>query len=204
MPHPAAGKPAQAEMLANVPRLVTAYFVERPDPADPGQRVSFGTSGHRGSASEGTFNEAHILATTQAVCEYRAAQGVEGPLFLGLDTHALSEPALASTLEVLAANRVEVMVDSQSGYTPTPAVSHAILVHNRGRRGGLADGVVLTPSHNPPDQGGFKYNPPAGGPAGTEATGWIQERANAILAGDLKEVRRVPYRRAREAPSVHR
>ncbi|MBO0683135.1 MAG: alpha-D-glucose phosphate-specific phosphoglucomutase [Candidatus Dormibacteraeota bacterium] len=204
MPHPAAGKRAQAEMLANIPRLVTAYFVERPDPADPSQRVSFGTSGHRGSASERTFNEAHILATTQAVCEYRAAQGVGGPLFLGLDTHALSEPALASTLEVLAANGVEVMVDSGSGYTPTPAISHAILVHNRGRRAGLADGVVLTPSHNPPDQGGFKYNPPAGGPADTEATGWIQERANAILAGDLKEVRRVPYERARGASTVHR
>jgi phosphoglucomutase len=202
--HPSAGRPAQASILVNVPRLVTDYFVEHPDPGNPSERVSFGTSGHRGSSSERTFNEAHILATTQAVCEYRAAHGIAGPLFLGIDTHALSEPALATALEVLAGNRVEVMVDQAGGYTPTPAVSHAILVHNRGRRTGLADGVVLTPSHNPPQEGGFKYNPPAGGPADTETTGWIQERANAILAGDLEQVRRVPHRRALAAPTVHR
>jgi phosphoglucomutase len=202
--NPSAGKPAQASILVNVPRLVTDYFVERPDPANPGERVSFGTSGHRGSSSARTFNEAHVLATTQAVCEYRAAHGIDGPLFLGIDTHALSEPALATAVEVLAGNRVEVMVDGAGGYTPTPAVSHAILVHNRRRRTGLADGVVLTPSHNPPQEGGFKYNPPAGGPADTDATGWIQERANAILAGDLKQVRRIPHRRALAAPTMHR
>jgi phosphoglucomutase len=189
-------------MLVNVPRLVTEYFVEHPDPADPAQQVSFGTSGHRGSATEGTFNEAHILATTQAICEYRASQRVDGPLFLGIDTHALSEPAYASAIEVLAANGVEVMVDRDGGYTPTPAVSHAILTHNRGRRSGLADGIVVTPSHNPPADGGFKYNPPAGGPADTAATGWIQDRANQILAGRLRQVRRTPYRRARAAATV--
>jgi phosphoglucomutase len=190
-------------MLVNVPRLVTEYFVERPDPSRTEEQVSFGTSGHRGSASERTFNEAHILATTQAICDYRAAHGTDGPLFLGIDTHGLSEPALATALEVLAANRVEVMVDRDGGYTPTPVVSHAILTHNRGRRRGLADGVVITPSHNPPGDGGFKYNPPAGGPADTGATGWVQDRANAILAAGLQQVRRVPYSRARAASTVH-
>jgi phosphoglucomutase len=191
-------------MLVNVPRLVTEYFVERPDPSVPEQRVSFGTSGHRGSASQQTFNEAHILATTQAICEYRAgAGGAGGPLFLGIDTHALSEPAFATAIEVLVANGVEVMVDRDGGFTPTPAVSHAILNHNRGRQAGLADGIVITPSHNPPEDGGFKYNPPAGGPADTRTTGWIQDRANAILAGGLDQVRRVPYRRARQAGTVH-
>ena len=190
-------------MLVNVPRLLTEYFVEEPDPSLPEQWVSFGTSGHRGSASEGTFNEAHILAITQAISEYRAAQGVDGPLFLGIDTHALSEPAFATAVEVRAANGLEVMVDRDGGYTPTPAVSHAILTYNRGRSAGLADGVVITPSHNPPADGGYKYNPPAGGPADTDATGWIQDRANALLAADLRQVRRMPYRRARTAPTVH-
>jgi len=190
-------------MLGKVPRLVTEDFMERPDPSDPEQRGSCGTSGRRGSASQRTFNEAHILATTQAICEYRSSQGVDGPLFLGIDTHALSEPAFATAVEVLAANEVEVMVDRDGAYTPTPAVSHAILTHNRGRRAGLADGIVITPSHNPPADGGFKYNPPAGGPADTDATGWIQDRANAILGGGLEQVRRVPYSRARRGATVH-
>ena len=195
--HPRAGQPAQPADLVDVPRLVTAYYAEHPDPADPAQQVSFGTSGHRGSSLRNAFNSDHILAVTQALCDYRQAQGVDGPLFLGRDTHALSAPAAVDALEVLAANEVTVLLDSRDGYTPTPAVSHAILTHNRGRSAGLADGIVITPSHNPPDDGGFKYNPTHGGPADSDATKWIQDRANAILAAGGKEVRRIPYARAR-------
>ena len=190
-------------MLVNVPRLVTAYYAEHPDPAVAAERVAFGTSGHRGSAFERTFNEAHILAITQAICSYRQAHGIDGPLFMGMDTHALSEPAFVSALEVLAANGVEVMIDRDRGYTPTPVISHAILRYNRGRRSGLADGIVVTPSHNPPEDGGFKYNPPTGGPADTEVTGWIEQTANALLADDLRGVRRVPDERARRAATTH-
>jgi phosphoglucomutase len=200
---PNAGRPADPSTLVDVPRLVTAYFVDRPDPSATEQRVAFGTSGHRGSSFRRTFNEAHIAAVTQAICEYRAAQGTEGPLYLGVDTHALSTPALATALEVLAANEVEVMVDRADGYTPTPAISHAILTYNRGRTAGLADGIVITPSHNPPEDGGFKYNPPHGGPADTQVTGQVQDRANELIAGGLREVRRIPYERARRAPTVH-
>ncbi|WP_084957996.1 phosphoglucomutase (alpha-D-glucose-1,6-bisphosphate-dependent) [Thermoactinospora rubra] len=189
MTHERAGQPAQPGDLVDVARLVTAYYTLHPDPAEPAQRVSFGTSGHRGSALTASFNEDHILATSQAIVDYRTAQGVTGPLFLGADTHALSEPARVSALEVFAANGVRVLVDSRDGYTPTPAVSHAILTHPG------SDGVVVTPSHNPPADGGFKYNPPSGGPADTDATSWIQDRANEIIAGGLKEVRRTPYRR---------
>ncbi|MCI0549097.1 MAG: phosphoglucomutase (alpha-D-glucose-1,6-bisphosphate-dependent) [Candidatus Rokubacteria bacterium] len=199
---PRAGKPADPAMLVNVPRLMTAYYTRRPDPTAPGERVAFGTSGHRGSAFAGAFNEAHILAITQAICLYRQAQGVDGPLFLGIDTHALSESALASALEVLAANGVAVMIDDRSGYTPTPAVSHAILTWNRERARGLADGIVVTPSHNPPEDGGFKYNPTHGGPADTHATTWIEDRANALLAADLAGVRRIPFARARAAATT--
>lgn len=200
MSHDRAGQPAQPADLVDVARLVTAYYSLHPDPDEVAQRVAFGTSGHRGSSLATAFNEDHILATTQAICEYRAGQGVDGPLFLGIDTHALSEPARVSALEVLAANEVTVLVDSRDGYTPTPAVSHAILTHNRGRSTGLADGVVITPSHNPPGDGGFKYNPPHGGPADADATSWIQDRANALLSAGLKGVRRTPYARAvREA-----
>lgn len=200
MSHDRAGQPAQPADLVDVARLVTAYYSLHPDPDEVAQRVAFGTSGHRGSSLATAFNEDHILATTQAICEYRAGQGVDGPLFLGIDTHALSEPARVSALEVLAANEVTVLIDSRDGYTPTPAVSHAILTHNRGRSTGLADGVVITPSHNPPGDGGFKYNPPHGGPADADATSWIQDRANALLSAGLKGVRRVPYARAvREA-----
>ena len=186
-------------MLVDVPRLITAYYNVAPDAP-----VSFGTSGHRGSSFDGSFNEGHILGITQAICEYRAANGAEGPLFLAKDTHALSEPAFASALEVLAANGVDAMVDDVLGYTPTPALSHAVLMYNHGRSTGLADGVVITPSHNPPADGGFKYNPPNGGPADTSATQWIQDRANQILAGALREVRRVPYQRALAAATTHR
>jgi phosphoglucomutase len=190
-------------MLVNVPRLVTAYYSEHPDRGLAAERVAFGTSGHRGSAFERTFNEAHILAITQAICSYRQARKIDGPLFMGMDTHALSEPAFVSALEVLAGNGVEVMIDRDRGYTPTPVVSHAILGYNRGRRSGLADGIVVTPSHNPPEDGGFKYNPPSGGPADTEVTGWIEQTANALLAEDLRAVRRIPYARARHAGSTH-
>ncbi|MFF3749345.1 phosphoglucomutase (alpha-D-glucose-1,6-bisphosphate-dependent) [Streptomyces sp. NPDC002018] len=204
MPHERAGQPARPEDLIDVARLVTAYYALRPDPGEPGQRVAFGTSGHRGSSLATAFNEDHIAATSQAICEYRTGQGTTGPLFLGADTHALSEPARVTAIEVFAANDVTVLVDSDDGYTPTPAVSHAILTHNRGRASGLADGVVVTPSHNPPADGGFKYNPPNGGPAGSEATGWIQDRANEIIAGGLKDVRRIPYARALAAPATGR
>ncbi|MEV6142866.1 MULTISPECIES: phosphoglucomutase (alpha-D-glucose-1,6-bisphosphate-dependent) [unclassified Streptomyces] len=202
MPHERAGQPARPEDLIDVARLVTAYYTLHPDPAEPDQRVAFGTSGHRGSSTATAFNEDHIAATSQAICEYRARQGTDGPLFLGADTHALSEPARITAVEVFAANDVTVLVDPADGYTPTPAVSHAVLGHNRGRKGHLADGVVVTPSHNPPGDGGFKYNPPNGGPAGSDATGWIQERANEIVAGGMKDVRRLPYARARAASTT--
>ena len=199
MTDPRAGQPAAAEDLVDVAKLVTAYYALHPDPGDPVQRVSFGTSGHRGSAFTATFNEDHILATTQAICEYRASQGIGGPLYLGADTHALSEPAQVSALEVLAANEVRVMVDARGGYTPTPAVSRAILVHNAAGTGPRADGIVVTPSHNPPPDGGFKYNPPDGGPAGTDITRQIQDRANELLADGLKGVRRVSWAKAASA-----
>jgi phosphoglucomutase len=194
-----AGEPAQPSDLVDVAALVTAYFTTEPDPAEPAQQVAFGTSGHRGSSFDAAFNEAHILATTQAICEYRGEQGYDGPLFIGRDTHALSEPAWASALEVLAANDVTVLVDAAGRYTPTPAVSHAILRANAGRTSGLADGIVVTPSHNPPRDGGFKYNPPHGGPADTDATGWIARRANDLLRAGLSGVRRVPLEQARAA-----
>ncbi|MDX3381895.1 phosphoglucomutase (alpha-D-glucose-1,6-bisphosphate-dependent) [Streptomyces niveiscabiei] len=204
MRHERAGRPAGAEDLVDVARLVTAYYALHPDPAEIGQRVAFGTSGHRGSALNTAFNEDHIAATSQAICEYRAAQGTDGPLFLGADTHALSEPAQVTALEVFAANGVTTLIDSAGGYTPTPAVSHAILAYNKGRTTGLADGVVVTPSHNPPADGGFKYNPPSGGPAASDATSWIQDRANQIIAAGLKDVRRVPYTRALTAGTTGR
>ena len=200
---PLAGKPAPASMLVNIPQLVTAYYTEKPDPTVPEQQVAFGTSGHRGSAFKRAFNEAHILAISQAICEYRKQHDINGPLFLGMDTHALSVPAFASALEVLAANGVDVMLDRDGGYTPTPVISHAVLTYNRGRTSGLADGIVITPSHNPPEDGGFKYNPPHGGPADTAVTAWIQERANALLADDLRGVARIPYERARRAATTH-
>jgi len=202
--HPNAGKPSDPKALVNVPRLVAAYYTEKPDPSEPGQRVAFGTSGHRGSSFSLSFNEAHILAVTQAICERRARAGATGPLFLGMDTHALSEPAFRSTLEVLAGNGVEVMVDRDGGFTPTPVVSHAILSYNRGRTEGLADGIVVTPSHNPPEDGGFKYNPPHGGPADTGVTREIEERANGILRSGSGEVRRLPFERALAAGTTRR
>ena len=192
--HELAGKPAPRSFLVNVPRLVSAYYVTKPDPSDPGQRVAFGTSGHRGSSLRGSFNEDHILATSQALVEHRRAKGITGPLFLGMDTHALSEPALATALEVFAAHGVEVRIQAGRRYTPTPAISHAILAWNRGRKADLADGVVVTPSHNPPDDGGFKYNPPDGGPAGGDITKAVESRANAILEGGLRDVKRVQLR----------
>jgi phosphoglucomutase len=201
--HELAGQSPKPEMLADIPRLITAYYALHPDPGVAAQKVSFGTSGHRGSSLHTAFNEDHILAITQAICEYRAAQKTTGPLFLAKDTHGLSEPAFASALEVLAANEVECMVDTELGYTPTPTLSHAILTHNRGASH-AADGIVITPSHNPPEDGGFKYNPPHGGPADTTATQWIQDRANAILAGGLTDVRRVSYMRALKADTTHR
>ncbi|MFJ9029549.1 phosphoglucomutase (alpha-D-glucose-1,6-bisphosphate-dependent) [Streptomyces sp. NPDC102274] len=204
MAHERAGQQARPEDLIDVARLVTAYYALHPDPEEPGQRVAFGTSGHRGSSLATAFNEDHIAATSQAICEYRTRQGTNGPLFLGADTHALSEPARVTAVEVFAANDVTVLIDSADGYTPTPAVSHAVLTHNRGRSSGLADGVVVTPSHNPPADGGFKYNPPNGGPAGSDATNWIQDRANEIIAGGLKDVRRLPYARALAAPTTGR
>ncbi|MEV6792977.1 phosphoglucomutase (alpha-D-glucose-1,6-bisphosphate-dependent) [Streptomyces sp. NPDC051320] len=204
MPHERAGQQARPEDLTDVARLVTSYYALHPDPGEPAQQVAFGTSGHRGSSFATAFNEDHIAATSQAICEYRARQGTDGPLFLGADTHALSEPARVTALEVFAANDVSVLIDTADGYTPTPAVSHAILTHNRGRTAALADGVVVTPSHNPPADGGFKYNPPSGGPAGSDATRWIQDRANEIIAGGLKDVRRLPYSRALAASTTGR
>ncbi|GHF73828.1 phosphoglucomutase (alpha-D-glucose-1,6-bisphosphate-dependent) [Streptomyces sp. NRRL_ISP-5395] len=204
MVHERAGHPAQSADLVDVARLVTAYYALHPDPAEPAQRVAFGTSGHRGSAFAAAFNEDHIAATTQAICDYRTRQGTDGPLFLGADTHALSEPARVTALEVLAANGVTALIDSEDGYTPTPAVSHAILTYNQGRTEHLADGIVVTPSHNPPADGGFKYNPPNGGPAASDATSWIQERANALIEAGLGEVRRIPYARALAADTTRR
>jgi len=201
--HPLAGKPAPYELLVNVPRLISAYYTGEPDPAEPTHRVAFGTSGHRGSAFANSFNEGHILAIAQAICEFRRAQGITGPLFIGMDTHALSEPALATAIEVFAANGQDIMVDATSGYTPTPVISHAILNYNRDRTHGLADGVVITPSHNPPQDGGFKYNPPAGGPADTATTKAMQARANQILEDGLHEVRRISLARAMKAETTH-
>ncbi len=201
---PYAGKPAEASMLVNVPGLVTAYYTEEPDPSVPAQRVAFGTSGHRGSAFEKAFNEWHILAISQAICLYRKQKKIDGPLFLCMDTHALSVPALASALEVLAANGVDVMIAQGDDYTPTPVVSHAILTYNRGRRTGLADGIVITPSHNPPHDGGFKYNPPNGGPAESAATAWIEANANEFLEAGLQGVKRISLAKALRAPTTHR
>ncbi|OIQ95837.1 phosphoglucomutase [mine drainage metagenome] len=201
---PLAGKPVTPALLVDVPRLVTAYYAELPDPAVPAQRVAFGTSGHRGSAFAGSFNERHVLAITQAICDYRKRRGLVGPLFLGIDSHALSVPACASALEVLAANGVELMIADRDEYTPTPVISHAILGYNRGREAGLADGIVITPSHNPPESGGFKYNPPNGGPAAGAVTNWIEARANALLESGLKGVRRISYDKALRAATTHR
>jgi phosphoglucomutase len=202
--NPLAGKPAPHDILVNVPRLITAYYKEVPDPSVASQRVAFGTSGHRGSAFDAAFNEWHILAITQGICEYRKKQGTDGPLFLGMDTHALSVPALASALEVLAANGVDVMLAEKDEYTPTPTISHAILTYNRDRKSGLADGIVITPSHNPPDSGGFKYNPTNGGPADTTVTGWIEARANELMEQGLRDVKRMPYEKALRSPTTHR
>jgi phosphoglucomutase len=201
---PLAGKPASSAPLADIPRLVTAYFSEEPDPSEAAQRVSFGTSGHRGSSLSRSFNEGHILAITQAICLYRRRQGTLGPLFIGADTHALSAPALATAVEVLAANGVETVLSENDEYTPTPVVSHAILTHNRSGEGGQADGIIITPSHNPPADGGFKYNPPTGGPADTAATSWIEAKANELLEARLGRVRRIPLGRALQAPTTHR
>jgi phosphoglucomutase len=201
---PLAGKPAPESILANIPRLMTAYYALEPDASIATQRVAFGTSGHRGTSTERSFNEEHILAITQAICLYRQQKGIDGPLFMGIDTHALSESAFASALEVLAANDVEVMIDDRDGYTPTPVVSHAILAYNRGRTNGLADGIVVTPSHNPPEDGGFKYDPPNGGPADAAITGWIQDKANELLAAGLEGVRQIPFDRAKRAETTHR
>jgi phosphoglucomutase len=202
--HPLAGKPVPPDRLVDVPRLVSAYFAEQPDPAEPAQRVQFGTSGHRGSALNGSFNERHVLAISQAICDYRRQAGIDGPLYLGIDTHALSTPAGITAVEVLAANQVTLMLAADDEYTPTPAVSHAILRHNRERRSGLADGILITPSHNPPEDGGFKYNPPNGGPAGSDVTAWIEQRANELLQGDGGHIRRIPYRRALHAANTQR
>jgi phosphoglucomutase len=201
---PLAGQPARAAQLVDVAKLVDAYYSLRPDPSVPAQRVSFGTSGHRGTSFDKSFNEAHVLAITQAICLYRQRQGTDGPLFIGIDTHALSLPAFETALEVLAASGVETRIAEDGQYTPTPAVSYAILVYNRGRKTGLADGIVVTPSHNPPDSGGFKYNPSNGGPADTDATRWIEAKANALLEDGLKEVRRVSFDRARHAASTRK
>ncbi|WP_234730419.1 phosphoglucomutase (alpha-D-glucose-1,6-bisphosphate-dependent) [Acidocella facilis] len=197
-----AGKPVPQTLLVNIPRLITAYYTLAPNPEITSQRVAFGTSGHRGSAFKSSFNEAHILAITQAVCLYRRSTGLDGPLYLGMDTHGLSEPAFASALEVLAANGVETMIDAHDGYTPTPVISHAILCYNRGRKTGLADGIVISPSHNPPDEGGFKYNPANGGPADVDITGFIEKAANQLLAQKLTGVVRIPYERARKSASI--
>ncbi len=199
-----AGKPAEPSMLVNIPRLVTSYYTETPDPSVPAQRVAFGTSGHRGSSFEMAFNERHILAISQAICLYRQQQNINGPLFMGMDTHALSMPAFASALEVLAANGVEVMIAKGDEYTPTPAISHAILTYNRGRKAGFADGIVITPSHNPPHDGGFKYNPPHGGPAESSVTAWIEAKANEFLENNLLNLKRIPFEKALRVPTTHR
>jgi len=202
--NPLAGQPAPLDLLVNVPRLISAYYTGRPDPSVPAQRVAFGTSGHRGSSFDDAFNEWHVLAISQAICDHRRQQGIDGPLFLGIDTHALSTPAFGSAVEVLAANGVELMLSKDDEYTPTPAVSHAILVYNRGRTTGLADGIVITPSHNPPESGGFKYNPPNGGPAGTDITSAVEAAANRMLANKLEGVKRMPLAQALRAPTTHR
>ncbi len=201
---PYAGKPAEPAMLVNVPKLITAYYTEVPDPKVPAERVAFGTSGHRGSSFDKAFNENHILAITQAICLYRNQNKINGPLFLGMDTHALSVPALSSALEVLAANGVEVMIADKNDYTPTPVISHAILTYNRARKTGLADGIVITPSHNPPHDGGFKYNPSNGGPAQTDVTDWIEAKSNESLEKDLQDVKRIPFERALHSSTTHR
>ncbi|MDP2245132.1 phosphoglucomutase (alpha-D-glucose-1,6-bisphosphate-dependent) [Pseudomonas sp.] len=201
--HPLAGKPAPADMLVDIEQLLAAYFDLQPDPSVAAQRVAFGTSGHRGSSLAASFNQCHVLAISQAICDYRSAQGIDGPLFIGADTHALSQPALDTALEVLAANGVQTMISAGGEFTPTPAISHAILVHNQGRSTGLADGIVITPSHNPPDSGGFKYNPCNGGPADSDITNWVQNRANALLEGGLKAVKRMPLALARQAATTH-
>jgi phosphoglucomutase len=201
---PLAGKPVDPAMLVNIPQLITAYYVDAPDPGIPEERVAFGTSGHRGSAFKKGFNEAHILATSQAICLYRRLHNIDGPLFMGMDTHALSVPAFATALEVLAANGTTVMIADNNEYTPTPAISHAILTYNRGRKTGLADGIVITPSHNPPEDGGFKYNPPSGGPAGSDITAWIENKANELLTEGVRKVRRMPYAKALRADTTHR
>ena len=201
--HPLAAKPAPKDVLVDTDSLRREYYARKPDFADRAQRVAFGTSGHRGSSLHSSFNETHVLAITQAICDYRSSQGISGPLYIGKDTHALSEPAFTTALEVLAANGVETMIDRNGGYTPTPAVSHAILSFNTGRTTGLADGIVVTPSHNPPEDGGFKYNPPSGGPAETSVTRWIEERANYLISGDLGAVARMPYDKARRAATIH-
>ena len=198
-----AGKAAPLALLTNIPRLVAAYYTHKPDPSDPGQRVAFGTSGHRGTSGENQFNEDHILAVCQAICELRGRSGITGPLFMGMDTHALSEPAHATAIEVFAANGTNLVIQAGLGYTPTPVISHAILTYNAGRATGLADGVVITPSHNPPPDGGFKYNPPSAGPADTETTKIIQDRANQLLANGLQGVKRLPYAKAIQAASTH-
>jgi phosphoglucomutase len=202
--HALAGTPAPKDLLVDIDKLRKEYYARKPDITDGAERVSFGTSGHRGSSLRGAFNEAHVLAIAQAICEYRTCQGITGPLYIGKDTHALSEPAFATALEVLAANGVETMIDRDEGYTPTPAISHAILTYNRGRTSGLADGIVITPSHNPPEDGGFKYNPPHGGPADTDVTRWIENKANELLSRDLKNVARMAFEKARGAATTHR
>lgn len=203
MAHPLAGKKAPKSILVNIPRLISAYYVNRPDVSEPAQQVAFGTSGHRGNSLQYSFNEAHIHAITQAICCYRKQQGITGPLFIGFDTHALSEPAFISALEVLAANRVETLIAKDMNYTPTPAVSHAILTYNKGKTGGRADGIVITPSHNPPDNGGIKYNPPNGGPADTAITNWIADKANEFLINDNKAIKRIAYNKALQAGQIY-
>ncbi|TAL87135.1 MAG: alpha-D-glucose phosphate-specific phosphoglucomutase, partial [Rhodanobacter sp.] len=200
---PLAGQPAPTSILVDVAKLLAAYADLKPDPSVAAQRVAFGTSGHRGSSLERSFNEVHIVAISQAICEYRKSKRIDGPLFIGCDTHALSQPAFENALEVLAANGVETMLSAGGEFTPTPAVSHAIVVYNKGRKSGLADGIVITPSHNPPDNGGFKYNPPNGGPADTDVTKWVENRANALIEGGLKEVKRMPFAQARKAGGTH-
>jgi len=204
MPNELAGKPAPTSLLIDVDRLIDAYYSREPDPSDPEQLVSFGTSGHRGSSLAGSFNQSHILAITQAICEWRKQEGITGPLVLGKDTHALSRPAEQTALEVLAANDVDTVIDRDDGYTPTPSISRLILTHNRGRKTGLGDGIVVTPSHNPPADGGFKYNPPNGGPADTSVTAWIQDRANTLLRSNRSEIRHIPFERARTAPTIRK
>ena len=201
--HPLAGKPAPLEALVNIPRLISAYYTLHPDPQNAAQAVAFGTSGHRGTSLNGSFNEDHVLAISQAIYEYRKQAGINGPIFMGMDTHALSEPALYSAIEVFAGNNMEIMIHAQMRYTPTPVISHAILTYNAGRQSGLADGVVISPSHNPPDDGGFKYNPPTGGPADTDTTKWIQNRANEIIRGGLKDVKRLGLAKALQADTTH-